>query len=512
VEERVVFFYIPLSMPALLNLIWFLPVLTVFVSLVIPREQSHAIKMFHAICALANVLLCVFFTIKIYGLAMASGMPAGNALQLQYVTDVPWLPALGIKFIIGADALSILMCVLSSIIVFTGILMSWEVERPKEFFAMIQILGAGVLGAFLSFDLFLFMAFYKVEALAMYLMIAGWGTGRKDYCGKKLILTLAFGSMLALTVAIAMYFEGGIGSSDIRELANIRFSDDFQKWAFPVLFIGFAVSGSLFPFHTWSPDGHSAAPTAVSMFAAGVMMKMGCYGCLRSAMYLMPEDARVWLPYLVFLVLFNVVAAAFIAIRQRDLKYIIAYSSISHLGLIFLGLCAANLISITGAAMQMLSHGFLTGMFFACIGMIYGRTHTRMVDEMGGLMKTIPLIGVGFVIAGFTGLGLPGLSGFAAELPIFMGSLRSGSFVIQIITVLAILSITTTAVYILQTTNKMFSGPLNLKFANLPKPTAPEKIALGFYFICLFGMGLFPGWISRFLDTSLLPVFANMGR
>lgn len=499
-------------MPALLNLIWFLPVLTVIVSLVIPRQQTQTIKMFHAVCAFANVVLCLFFTVKIYGLAMASGIPEGNALQLQYVTDIPWLPALGVRLIIGADALSILMCVLASIIVFTGILMSWNIERSKEFFAMIQILGAGVLGGFLSFDLFLFMAFYKVEALAMYLMIAGWGTGRKDYCGKKLILTLALGSMLALTVVIAMYFEGGIGSWDIRSLANVQFSESFQMWAFPVLFMGFAVSGALFPFHNWSPDGHSAAPTAVSMFAAGVMMKMGCYGCLRIAMYLMPEGARVWLPYIVLLVLFNVVAAAFIAIRQRDLKYIIAYSSVSHLGLVFLGLCASNLISIKGASLQMLSHGFLTGLFFACIGMIYGRTHTRMVDEMGGLMKVIPAIGVGFVIAGFTGLGLPGLSGFAAELPIFMGSLRSSNIAVQVVAVLAIISITTTAVYILQTTNKMLSGPLNPKFETLPKPTVPEKIVLGFYLVCLFGMGLFPGWISKFLDTSLLPMFANIGR
>jgi NADH-quinone oxidoreductase subunit M len=229
-------------------------------------------------------------------------------------------------------------------------------------------------------------------------------------------------------------------------------------------------------------------------------------------MYLMPEGARFWLPYIVLLVLFNVVAAAFIAIRQKDLKYIIAYSSISHLGLIFLGLCATNLISIKGASLQMLSHGFLTGLFFACIGMIYGRTHTRMVNEMGGLMKVIPLISLGFVIAGFTGLGLPGLSGFAAELPIFIGSFRASNVVVQVVAVLAILSITTTAVYILRATARMLSGPLNPKFESLPKTTEPEKIVLAIYFICLFGMGLCPNWISKFLDTSLLPIFANISR
>lgn len=499
-------------MATVLNLIWFLPILTIFISLIIPSKQTQTIKMFHAISALANLMLCAFFTIKIYGTTLAAGTPEGNALQLQYLTDLSWLPVLSVRFIIGADALSILMCVLTSIIVFTGILMSWNVEKPKEFFALIQILGAGVFGVFLSFDLFLFMIFYEVEALAMYLMIAGWGTGRKDYCGKKLTLTLALGAAFALIVIIAMYFEGGVDSWDIRRLADVEFSKGFQMWAFPLLFIGFAVSGSLFPFHNWSPDGHSAAPTAVSMFAAGVMMKMGCYGCLRVAMYLMPEGAAFWLPYIVILVIFNVVVAAFIAIKHKDLKYIIAYSSISHLGLIFLGLCAANLISLKGASLQMLSHGFLTGLFFACIGMIYGRTHTRMVDEMGGLMKSIPLIGVCFVIAGFTGLGLPSLSGFAAELPIFMGALRANNIIVQITAVLAILSITTTAVYVLQATNKMLSGPLNPKFEYLPKPTTQEKIVLGIYLVCLFGVGLCPGWISKFLDTSLVPIFANIAR
>ncbi|GHV14868.1 NADH dehydrogenase subunit M [Fibrobacterales bacterium] len=502
---------------ALLNIIWFLPVLTIAVAFLIPKQQVQTLKLFHAVSALANVVLCVFFTIIVFIASNDAAQTATyelipNLIPLQFITDISWFPALNIRYIVGADPLSIVLCVLASIIVFTGILMSWNVERPKEFFAMIQILGAGVFGVFLSFDLFLFMVFYEVESLAMYLMIAGWGTGRKDYCGKKLTLTLALGSAMALIVVIAMYFEGGINSWDIRQLANIQFSENFQMWAFPLLFMGFAVSSSLFPFHNWSPDGHSAAPTAVSMFAAGVMMKMGCYACLRVAMYLMPEGAAFWLPYIVILVIFNVVAAAFIAIRQRDLKYIIAYSSIAHLGLIFLGLCAANLISIKGASLQMISHGFLTGLFFACIGMIYGRTHTRMVDEMGGLLKVIPLISVAFIIAGFTGLGLPGLSGFAAELPIFIGSLRADSFIVQVVAVLAVLSITTTAVYVLQATNKMLNGPLNQKFANLPSTTTPEKIVLGFYFVCLFGMGLFPSYLSKFLDASLVPIFNNIAR
>jgi len=497
----------------LLNLVWMLPLLTLLVCIPIPRAQTGRLKLVHAFSALLNVMITVFLAFKTYGLAMTDGIPVGNKPRLYFLTDLPWFDFLNIHYITGVDALSMLLLVLTSIIIFTGVLASWNVDKQeKEFFALFQLLASGVFGVFMAYDLVLFMIFYEIEALGMYLMIANWGSGRKDYSGKKLTLTLALGSAMALIAVIGIYFQGGIGSWDIFRLADVKLSENFQMWAFPLAFMGFAISSSLFPFHNWSPDGHSSAPTAISMFAAGVMMKMGVYGCLRITMYLMPEGARFWLPYIVILVIFNVVAAAFIAIRHRDLKYIIAYSSISHLGLIVLGLCASTALSIKGASMQMVSHGFLTGLFFATIGMIYSRTHTRHVDEMGGLMKVIPFIGTGFAIAGFAGLGLPGLSGFVAEAAIFIGSFQNTDNVTRAVTVLSILSITTTAVYVLQATNRMLSGPLDARFQNLPATTWPERITLVLLLGCLFGMGLFPSWISNFLDTSLAPLFVNITR
>lgn len=497
----------------LLNATWILPLLTVLLVIPVPRSQALAIKLIHAGSALVNLLISALLVWRVYGLSVGA-IPSGHQSSLFFVTDLPWMQMLNVRFITGADSLSVLLIFLTAVVIFTGILATWNIaKQDKEFFALAQILGAGVFGVFMSFDLVTFFIFYELEALAMYLMIANWGTGRKDYCGKKLTLYLMLGSAMILVTILGLYFTSGIESFDIRRLADVHLPETFQFWAFPVMFLGFAVSSSLFPFHNWSPDGHSAAPTAVSMLAAGVMMKMGAYGCLRVAMYLMPEGARVWLPWIVILVAFNVVFAAFIALRHRDLKYITAYSSIGHLGLIILGLCAMTYVGIKGAALQMISHGFLTALFFSTIGMIYGRTHTRNIDEMGGIMKVAPFLGVGFVIAGFAGLGLPGLSGFVAEATIFIGSFQNDSTLMRLVTVLAILGVTVTAVYVLRAANAMLHGPLtNPRFEHLPPATIPEKITVVVLCICLFGMGMFPGWISNMLDASLTPIFANLMR
>lgn len=495
----------------LLNATWVLPLLTVLLAIPLPRTKPNLVKWFHAISAFINVVIAGYLTWKIQGL---SEPVSGNLPVLHFVTDLSWFSILNIRFITGADALSILMVLLTSVVIFTGILSSWTLaKQEKEFFALVQILGAGVFGVFLAFDLVTFFIFFELEALAMYLMISVWGTGRKDYAGKKLTLTLMLGSAMILIGILGMYFVSGAHTFDLRKLADVVFPLSFQMWAFPLMFMGFLISAALFPFHSWSPDGHSSAPTAVSMLAAGVMMKMGAYGALRVAMYLLPEGARAWLPWFLALVAFNVVFAAFIAIRHRDLKYITAYSSIGHLGLIVLGLCAMTYIGIKGAALQMISHGFLTALFFATIGMVYSRTHTRMIDEMGGLMKSIPFIGVAFVIAGFAGLGLPGLSGFVAEATIFIGSFQNESTVARLVTVLAILGVTTTAVYVIRAANRVFNGPIeNHHFEHLPKATLSEKIVVVVLVVCLLGMGIFPAWISDMLDSSLSPIFANLTR
>lgn len=498
----------------LFNLIWIIPLVAVLVCVPIPRTRVKAIKRIHLASAGIALAIASGLVAYTYRLTMPLGIPTGNKPFVQYLTDFEWLPAIHAHYIVGTDALGILLVFLTAVIVFTGMLASWKIDhQQKEFFALMQILGTAVYGVFMSLDLVLFFLFYEMEALCMYLMIAGWGTGNKDYGGKKLTLTLALGSAMVLATLFGIFIESGASTWNILELADVRLPMDFQMWAFPMLFMGFAVSGSLFPFHFWSPDGHSSAPTAVSMLAAGVMMKMGPFACLRIAIYLMPEAARFYLPYIAYLVIFNVAVACFIAIRHRDLKYITAYSSISHLGLIFLGLAAATPLAFRGAALQMLSHGFLTGLFFASIGMIYSRTHTRNIDEMGGLMRVMPFLGVAFTIAGFAGLGLPGLSGFVAESTIFIGSFQSPIPHVRVVTILGILSITVTAVYILQTANRMLAGPIReQKFAKLSDADLMEKIALVTILVCLFGVGMFPGWISDFLDTAIVPIYANFVR
>ena len=495
----------------LFNLIWVIPLLTVLVCIPIPATSEKLLKVIHTASVSFVLLVVCVLTYRVYTLGAAPADPASAPFTLRFFTDIPWMSAFNAHYIVGADGLNMLLLALTAFIVWAGVLVSYKIKgNQKVFFALIQLLATSVYGVYMSFDLVLFFVFYEMEALCMYLMIACYGTGRRDYGGKKLTLTLAFGSSMILATLFGLYFESGTGSWSLMEISKVTLPMDFQMWAFPLMFMGFAVSSSLFPFHFWSPDGHSAAPTAVSMLAAGVMMKMGAYGCLRFAMFLMPEAAKIWLPYVVALLIFNVVLGPFIAIRHKDLKYITAYSSISHLGLIFLGLAALTPVGLRGASLQMISHGFLTGLFFATIGMIYERTHTRDITEMGGIMKKMPFLGVGFVIAGFAGLGLPGFSGFIAESTIFIGAFQQDSTLTRIVTVLAILSITTTAVYILQTANRMLHGPLPSKYQGLTDGCFREKLVIVVLVFCLLLIGVFPGPFADMLDLSIAPIFEKI--
>src|SRR5690606_36354624 len=325
-------------------------------------------------------------------------------------------------------------------------------------------------------------------------------------------LMLMGGSALILLGILGLYFESGIRSFDILELSRIRFDDGFQLWAFPVLFLGFAVLGNMFPFHIWSPDGHASAPTAVSMFLAGVHMKLGGYGCLRVAMYLLPEGALAWMDVFLVLATAGVVWGAIVAVRQKDLKYMNAYSSVSHCGLVFLGLAALNLVGLRGAVMQMLAHGFITAAVFCIIGMIYSRTHTRMIPEMSGLMARMPFLSVSFIIAGLAALGLPGLAGFAAEVNVFLGGFAAARPLTVVCTSLAVMSIVATAIYVLRATIAILHGPPNAAAQGVTDATWLERIPLALLLACIAAMGLFPGPIAHLLDQALLPILANLDR
>lgn len=493
---------------------WVIPTLTALASLPWKRDRHLAVKWVNLIGSALNLALAIGLLFAFMQSARLHGTGAGGRVtQLHLGLDFPWFSMLNIHYTTGVDALSALMILLTAIIVFCGVLASWGVrEQAKEFFILINVLAAGVFGTFISFDLFTLFLFYEVAVLPMYLLIGVWGSGKKEYGAMKLTLMLVAGSALIFAGILALYFQSGLHTFNLNALSQVPFSLEFQRWAFPVIFIGFGVLSAFFPFHTWSPDGHAAAPTAVSMLHAGVLMKLGGYGCLRVAMYVLPEGCREWMPLFLALTTVNVACGAFIATRQDDLKYITAYSSVSHVGMVILGLCVMTFGGLKGSSMQMISHGLLTALFFCLIGMIYGRTHTRLIHEMGGLMKVMPFLSVAFVIAGFAGLGLPSLSGFVAEVTLFLGAFVNGTALGRTCAVIAILSITATAVYVLRAANRMLNGPMPHTLHDLTDATFVEKIPVLVLIVCLFGMGLFPGWMGDLLDGSLQPIFNNLMR
>lgn len=498
--------------PALLTAIWLIPFFTVLASLPVDRHNHGLIKKISLLGNTLNLGLIIWLTVSFMQSAAGIGTGTGtNATVLHFATKLPWFELLNIEYNIGVDAISVLMILLTGIVIFTGILASWQVtDQAKEFFALLNTLVAGVYGVFISFDLFTFFLFYEIAVLPMYLLIGLWGTGRKEYAAMKLTLMLVAGSAFILAGILGLYYESGIASFDLMKLAQVNFAPSFQLWAFPLIFAGFGVLGALFPFHTWSPDGHASAPTAVSMLHAGVLMKLGGYGCLRVAMYLLPQGAEIWMPVFLVLVTINVVYGALGAIRQTDLKYITAYSSVSHCGLVLFGLTAMTYAGMKGAVLQMLSHGLMTALFFCLIGMIYGRTHTREIEKMGGLMRVMPFLSVAFVITGLAGLGLPSLSGFVAEATVFIGAFANPAPLNRVCTVLAVFSIVVTAVYVLRTANTVVNGPLREQFKHLTDASLMEKLPVIILLFTLFGMGLLPGWIINLVNGAIDPIFQKV--
>lgn len=439
---------------------------------------------------------------------------AGETAQMLYTSSVPWFEPMNICLSFGVDGISVAMILLSSIIVFTGTFASWRLKpMTKEYFLWYMLLSLGVYGFFISVDLFTMFMFYEVALIPMYLLIGVWGSGRKEYSAMKLTLMLMGGSALILIGILGIYFGAGATSMNLIELSSIEIPVKMQNTFFPLLFVGFGILGALFPFHTWSPDGHASAPTAVSMLHAGVLMKLGGYGCFRVAMYLMPEGAQMWNEVFLVLTTISVVYGAFSAVVQTDLKYINAYSSVSHCGLVLFALLMMTRTSCTGAVLQMLSHGLMTALFFALIGMIYGRTHTRDIRQMSGLMKIMPCLSVCYVIAGLANLGLPGFSGFIAEMTVFVGSFENTDIFHRTCTIIATCSIVITAVYILRTVGKFLYGEVNdPEYLKLTDATWDEKVAVFILIACVAALGTAPFWVSDLISGSVEPVISNLIR
>jgi len=493
----------------ILSLLILIPIITVF-GIAFSRSKNM-VRIVALVGMSAQLLTAIVLMFSYY-----ATRDAGITAQMIFYQNIEWFKYLNIHYTVGVDGISVAMILLTGVVTFAGILASWEVEYlQKEFFISLILLATGVFGFFISLDLFLMFLFYEIAVIPMYFLIGIWGTGPKEYSAMKLTLMLMGGSALMTVGLLGLYFnsKGADGqlTFNILEIAKVNIPKNTQMFFFPFIFVGFGVLGALYPFHTWSPDGHASAPTAVSMLHAGVLMKLGGYGCFRVAMYLLPEAANALSWIFIILATISVVYGAFGVIWQKDLKYINAYASVSHVGLITFALMMLNKVTLDGAIIQMISHGLTTALFFALIGMIYGRTHTRMLDKMGGLMKVMPFLAVGFMIAGFSTLGLPGLSGFVAETTVFIGAFQHFDIFHRIATILVVSSIVIAAVYVLRMVGKLLFGPIvDEHHSKLKDAKWFEKISVGTLVVAIAGIGIAPFWLYNLISYSLTPIMSRL--
>jgi NADH-quinone oxidoreductase subunit M len=483
-----------------LSVIILTPIITGLFILLIPGERKTEIR----VTALAASLIAMALSIWVY---FSYDISVGG---YQFVEKYDWFPPLGISYYVGVDGISTPLLALTGIVMVTGVLISWGIDdRPREFFAFLFILASGVFGVFAALDLFGLIFFYEIAVFPMYLLIAIWGWKvTREYAAMKLTLYLFIGSVIALVGILAMYFSSGLGTFNMLALENADFSPTFQKFWFPFVFFGFAVLGGIFPFHNWSPDGHVAAPTAVSMFHAGVLMKLGAFAALRVGIMLLPEGARFHLPWIIVLTLINVVYGAFIAMVQSDFKYVIGFSSVSHMGLVLMGFATLNGDGLLGAGVQMFSHGIMTALFFAVVGVIYDRAHTREVPKLGGFARLMPIVAAAFVVGGLVSMGMPGFSGFVAEFPIFMGLWRYQPW----IAIVASISIVITASYIIRIIGKVFFGKMPEEFVgHFDGATVLDKVALVFLSAILIVVGVYPSIMVNMVESGVENIMRLLG-
>jgi NADH-quinone oxidoreductase subunit M len=471
--------------------------------LLLPKVSAQAARMIALLAATAGL------AITIVGFAQQQ---TGGIVT---VVRLPWIPSLGIEYHLATDGISLTLLLLTGIVAIAGILFSWNIEhRAKEFFAFYLGLIGGVYGVFLSFDLFLLFVFYEIAIIPKYFLIAIWGSTRREYASMKLALYSFVGSAMVLIGLIAAYVVAGAKTMSIIDLAQFPFPLHFQMWAFPLVFVGFGILAGLWPFHTWAPTGHVAAPTAASMLLAGVVMKLGAYGCLRVAMALFPRGLDPWGFHVLglgswrevftLLALIGIVHGAMAALVQKDFKFVVGYSSVSHMGFVLLGLMTLSQIGLSGAVLQMFSHGILAGLLFAVVGrMVYDRTHTRDLDalEKMDLYKFIPFAAVTFIIASMASIGLPGFSGFVAELQVLIGTWRA----FPICAVGAGFGIVIGVAYTWRAMQKAFIGGRAVESGAMQHPLPPISIPERVGAVILIGVSLIIGLYPQFILNRIIP-------
>jgi NADH-quinone oxidoreductase subunit M len=454
-------------------------------------------------------------TLTGFGISLSAFFTTTDYGTFKTIIQLPWIRGLGFDYHLAVDGISLTLCLVTALTAVSAVLFSWDVEeRPNEFFFWLLLVVGGSYGVFLSADIFLLFVFYELVIVPKYFLIAIWGSTNKEYGAMKLTLYSFFGGALALIGIIAIYVNSGGTTGNLQELARFSFSPQFQAWAFPFLFLGFAVLAGVWPFHTWAPTGHVAAPTAGSMLLAGIVMKLGAYAALRVGMNLLPQGFQMWSKWIAVLAVIGIVYAAGVALRQRDLKFVIGYSSVSHMGFVLLGLATANVLGVGGAVLQMFSHGVIAALLFAVAGrMIYRRTHTRELDLLAGmnLRHALPFAAFSFVIACAASMGIPGFSGFAAEITVLLGAWKSYPMAVWITGAGMVL----VAAFTLRALKKTFFGEVVLQQGRVPverdsnelEPiTAAEKWGAGLLIFATIAAGVYP----KFLLDRIVPAVEAM--
>jgi NADH-quinone oxidoreductase subunit M len=470
------------------------------VILFLPAERRDLIRWVSVLFSGFSLLLSIYLFI-----AYDKGLGG-----VQFAEKVLLIKPLGISYFNGADGFNLPLILLTGIVHFTGVLTMWELEvRVKEFFAFYFVLIAGVFGFFMSLDLFFLFVWFDVSLFPMYPLIVIWGTTRKEYGAMKLFLYLLVGSALILPVILYMVVQAGFNNFDLLNLMRSGALSPYQqRFAFLFLYLGFGILAGVWPLHTWSPSGHVAAPTSVSMVHAGVLMKLGAFGILRVAIFLCPEGWQYWSQLMAVLATIGIVYGVFVGLTQTDLKFVVAYSSVSHMGIVGLGLSTVTAEGLSGAVFQMFAHGIMTALLFSSVGYFHDKTDTKMIPELGGMSRIMPVASGYFIVGALAGMGVPGFANFWAELTVFVSSLK----VYPVRGVLAIAALVVSALFMLRVVQKAFYGKKNERFAHLPD----VSLGLGIPRIILVGVlllfGFFPSLMLDMIQVSVVPFMEGLAQ
>ncbi len=499
-------------MNGILSLIVFLPVVGVLLIVLLGRRPG-TVRTIAATVAVANLLLSLWAWAAFDPSAVYEHARGGisYAIQgLQHVDRFSWIPAINAEYFLGVDGLSMPMVLLGTLLGVAAVFASWHVtSRVREYFIWLLLLQTSVLGVFTSLDFLLFFLFWELELVPMYFLISIWGTGKNTYSAMKFALFTFLAGALLLIGLLTLYFS--TGTFDIMELMTLGRNGTLTtvflslQGVYLALLIGFAIKLPVVPLHTWLPDAHTDAPTAVSVMLAGVMLKMGGYGLIRMNVGIFPDITRDWGVYLAALGVISIIWGAVITIRQSDLKRLVAYSSVSHMGLVLLGVGALTELSLTGASLQMFTHGTITGLLFLLVGLIYDKAHTRHIPDLGGLAKQMPLIAVAFVVAGMASLGLPATSGFVAEIMVFLGSFGTQGWA----TAAAAFGVVLAAGYILWTVERVLFGPSKLRFAEVTDAAPVDTFAIALLGGFIILVGVYPSLLTNVLKLGISQILGS---